>query len=273
MNIDSIKSGSDYRHMISLVNDFGEDISATAVNWTLFDETDAQVSVGSVSVSGSLETADLTIPAADNTITGPRGYRRLEVVITADEGTFRQTDEYLIDGDVQLVYLTNSFVTSGEAVMLSRTMLGASDIFSLEPADRNTVLEAAFHVLNALAFDPFVDERRHDNGENFLSDLDFEWENCPIRNIATQTEHPFDTLPDGFKADIKRAQIAQAVGMYEEAEADGVGNQRVIMQRVGESMALYSNTKPLDYGGLRGDAPRLLGRYMRARRNTRIGRA
>lgn len=271
MNINNIKSGSDYRHLISLVNDFGEDITASAVNWTLFDEADVEVSAGSLSVSGNSEQLDLTIPAVDNTISSPRGYRRLEVVITADEGVFQQSDEYIIDGNVQLIVLTNSFITSGEAVMLSKTMLGGNDIFSLDIPDRNSVLESAFEVINRLAFDPYVGVRSKSNWG--FNDLHFDSEDCPIRNIGSLSQSEFDDLPSDFKSDLKRAQVAQAIGMYEEAEADGVGNQRVIMQRVGESMALYSNTKPLDYGGLRGDAPRLLGRYMRHRRNTRIGRA
>lgn len=189
--------GHDVKVTIPFLGTLGEQLTPTALSYQVFDEAgDEVLAPTSIPVfdaaSGSV---DVTVNAAINTLVAPEvlGYRKIDLIMTTDGGTYRQADEYILKGDTILVLGTNSLQTYEQAVLRS---LGMGELKGWEAASKDQRMSALSRAYDAIAA--------------FRYRMVMTDDTVITGDIRELTVEQFNALIPLEKEDFLKAQVAQA---------------------------------------------------------------
>lgn len=212
-----------------------EDVVPTAVNAKLYDGDD-QVLLDMPNLPFDPDTGfkEVVIPAALNVLgVGELSAGRiLRVGLVTDKGTIRRSFSYIIEGEIRLALMNNSFQTLESAEMLARDMVNLTGWSGASDEQRYVALIEAYNRLTRIPmkFKTADTENLRDRSEIFAE------ETVVLRSAwPTVTEDEFLEWPAYFRKALRLAQLAEA---NELLEGDPIAKKHragILSETVGES--------------------------------------
>lgn len=238
------KSGSTVPVTVPLPLDGSDPLIPTAVSVTVRDETGVVITTltPSLPVSGDTEIT-VEIAAGYNMLAANvrKAARAVEVVFTTAKGVFTDTAHYIVESNIQLVVLTNSFVTYPEALMVRTDIPTLNGWDAATDSARMAALMVAHWNMCAMRYRYRVGLA----GQSRISDFGgtstdpYGRVYAQVSDIRNTLDYEWAEFPDDFKTALKRAQVVEADVLL---KGDPVGDKRrsgIVSERIGESAMLF----------------------------------
>ncbi|MDX5412912.1 MAG: hypothetical protein LPK02_07675 [Rhodobacterales bacterium] len=259
--------GSNVTVVFDLIDpETSEMISPASAAYQVFDDEGVQVvPTTPVALTGDEESIEITVVAADNTVTGSNGARTVVLTLQSAGKSFQLSQTYVLENFGFLSVPSQSAMTLPQAMILARSMSTAV-MEAWEFADdreRQGALQDAWSRLCRLPYLPWRDyEERPGSGADRLIKGEF--------RLDDLTNDEWALLPDHFKKALKRAQLIEAAVVLGGDPSWDRRQDGLISKTVGESSEMFMTRKP----GMTTISPKAheeLRGYIR--RSIRIGRA
>jgi hypothetical protein len=219
---------------VTLVDDNGAAVQASAVSWKLFDEVGNELFAGTVdSFNANDPTARVDLTAEQTTTTEPMVARELIVECTTATDTVEVREAFLIVSAVPLTVAENTFQT------LTESLLTRAEFASLPGWDRATrdqqiaaMIQAYRHIVRV----PLTLQALPDT----YNRINWWGRKVPLARLDAAE---FNELPLAFRRAVKRAQLAEANVLL---GGDRVGDKiraGIVSETTGES-SMFFNSKP-----------------------------
>lgn len=170
--------------------------------------------------------------------------RILRVELVTDKGAIKRSFSYIIEGEVRLVVMENSFQTLESAEILARDMLDVKGWSNASEDQRCTALIEAYSRLTRIPMRFKVSDldNLRDRSPQFA-------EETIIRRDAweTITSEEFMDFPKTFRKALRQAQLAEANELLEGDPIEKKHRAGIISETVGESSVMLRGGK-VDHG-------------------------
>lgn len=258
-----------------------EKVVATALTVTLTDEAD--VVIGTLVVEASALASlpidqfeyELLIPGSMTALAAgsTSGVRLVSAKFTTSVGVITTRQDFVLTASQQLIFLQNSFVTYGLALMTRNDLPAMIGWDSSDENSRIAALKVAYSSLLTLRY-----RYPASSGMEFSRDTDYPDMDAAyfsrtgsvyVGDLSDITPEHFAALPKRFKDALARAQVTEADVML---NGDSIGAKRrsgIISETIGES-SMFLRQSPEVRLSVSADAMSHL-KGMTVRR-TRIGR-
>lgn len=227
----------------------GDAIEPTAVKAVLYDGDDQLVhDYGSLTFDLSSGKIDITVDGDLNILgEGQKEMARiLRVTFETSAGDVRKSSSYIVQAEMRLELMVNSFVTIESAEIISRTMPNLLGWSSADDDQRYAGLISAFNRLTRIpmkfrqkptgltyigdypdvpANDPMWPERYREPPETII----------PAQAWPYVTATEFLAWPSYFTRAVRNAQVAEAASILENDVTERRHRQGIISETVGES--------------------------------------
>lgn len=250
---------------VPLVNGLGEAVAATKVNWQLFDEKETVVASGEVTPSDGDTESAISIDSTNCTITNGESteVRALSVTVVWAEGSFTNTEYFVLEKSQTVIPGINSFVTYLESLRLMPEFPQFTAFNYMDEQSRKSALIAAYRNIGLIEFseDSLVDA---DNCKLLDSD------GQPITCTLDLSPDLFSTLHPTIKRNLMLAQMVEAEFVLGGDGVEKLRTQGVMSYSVGEVKQFFRTAKPLELA-VSKHALRYIGGYVQYnRRLTRV---
>jgi hypothetical protein len=219
---------------ITLVDDNGAAVQASAVSWTLYDEAGNELFTGTVAgFVANAAVATVALTDVQTTITTPTAAREIILSCTTTAGEVEVREAFLIVSSAPLQVAVNSFQTATE------TVLTRSEFAKLDGWDRATKQMQRAAMIEAYRRILRVQLQLHAVPDTYNRVAWFE-RKVPLSRLSADE---FNSLPEGFKRAVKRAQLVEANILL---GGDKVGDKikaGIVSETIGES-SMFFNSKP-----------------------------
>lgn len=251
MALDVYLNNTDVTLAIALVDSAGNDLTVNEVEYRVMDQDGDEIVARDALVDfiAGDTTATVLVEAAQNIITNDRTreIRTVELYCVTDTGTILLTKSYAIEVADPLVVGINSFQSFPQAQLTSLDIPNvaawhaASDqqkIQALMDA-REHIVQLNFNLLNSnvnfgqdqLAYVPEGQFQSSYVARNSLFIFN--------GNLAILNTVQFNALPEKFKAQLRKAQIAEANYILGGSPEDELRQSGVVEEKIGESARKY----------------------------------
>lgn len=229
-----LTAGKAGRITVTLVDDNGAAVQASAVSWTLYDEAGAELFAGTADAFIANDAAATVALTGDQTtISAPSVAREIVLSCTTIAGEVEVREAFLIVSGAPLTVAVNSFQTLTEAT-LTRTGFAKLDGWDrATKAGRSAAMIEAYRRILRVS----LQLRQVPDTYNRIA-----WygRRVPLSRLSADD---FNALPDNFKTAIKRAQIVEADVLL---GGDKIGDKRrdgIVSETIGEA-SMFLNSKP-----------------------------
>lgn len=247
----------------------GSTIAPTMVEAALYDGNDERVhDFGEVAFDLDDGKVDIVIPAQFNDLGEELNASRiLRVKMTTPAGVIKRSSSYIVEGEIRLAVMQNSFQTIEASELLARDIPNLAGFIPAARDDRFAALITAYHRLTRIPF------RVVETGENNLARREFlilreapRGDDSPDLNLlgrggllrefplhtqhfvwSTMTPEDFHSLPLDFRRKLRMAQIAEANEILENDVVARKHRAGIISETVGESSVMLRGGR-LDLG-------------------------
>lgn len=240
--------GQDVTVTLSFLDGLGDAVTPTALDYQVADETGTLV-VALTNIPVFVATDgqhSIDVLAASNTLAAGsvRGYRQVELRITAGTDTFWVRDGYILELASPLVVLTNSLVTEAEATLMSRGLANLDGWEAASDQHKVSALQQAYDHLHAYSY-------RFD-----YTDGTYE-----VKPLSDLTSTEWGLLSARQISDFKKAQIVQADYLLGGSPIERDIEQGLQSSTIGEVSQFY-RPRPTMSLTLSKDAIKYVGRYI-----------
>lgn len=251
----------------------GSAVTPTAVRAKLYDGDDALIlDFGSLPFDVGEGSKDIVVPAAFNVLGAGelRAARILRTVLETDAGEIRRASSYIVEGEIRLALMINSFVTYEAAELIAFDIPNLAGWRGADQEDRCAALISAYHRLTRIpmrfVIDPVEHEKRSRNSgygaSGYYNDQGrrvYHWSRdiagyfgrqemvIPIEAWANIDEDEFLSFTKQFRDAVRRAQVAQANDLLENDATARRHRQGIISETVGESSIMLRGNR-IDLG-------------------------
>lgn len=218
---------------IILVDDNGTAVDASAVSWTLYDETGAQLDAGTVpGFVTSSPAAAIALTADQTTIDSPMAAREIVLECETTAGAVEVREAFLIVSSAPLTVMVNSFQTATEAVLTRAEIaqLPAYDVAS-KAQQRAAMIEAHRRLLRVAYQLP---------QSYSMDNINWGSRRVPLTRINAET---FRKLPEGFQRTMRRAQLIEANSLLQINSVEQKRRDGIVSETIGEA-SMFLNSKP-----------------------------
>lgn len=221
----------------------GSRVAVQSVGLTLLDEIGVVIApFGVIAVAtpaNNAATVTVEIPASYNDLAADkkRGARVVQVRFTTASGVYETETIYLVEKAAQIERLKNSFVSSAEALMLTRELVNLDGWTNATDDERNAALVMAHANLCKLTYrySGTESQSRITWGESAETGYTY------VTDIDEITEDEWNSTPESFRLALQRAQIVEADNFL---RGDPVGDKRragIVSETIGESSMFFKN--------------------------------
>lgn len=227
---------------IPLINDAGEVIVASAVEYRVIDEAETALVAKTALASFTSGDAEVTvvIPASINDLgVAARALRMVELFVTGEQGIVKLSSEYVIEASSVIAVGINSLQTYPSAVLLAYELPNLPGWNAASKTDRMNALAAAYRNLGKLCLRYVSDDA--DNMTRVVTPA--EWGSS---NITDLNAGQLATLPAKYLESLRRAQVYEADFMLGGDEVGDIRRAGIMSATVGESSQFFRTQKPLE---------------------------
>jgi hypothetical protein len=219
-------------------------IQPTAVRWRLVDENQVDVIAWSnlaLPTPGQDEFS-ISIPGASNELAPDtvRGLRIVEVEVTDARGTIPLSQTYLLAPSTALVVGKTSWITKGQAVLISQMLPRLDGWLSASEEAREVALVEAFRRLQRM---PVYADRRA--AQNTLYATAGHFETGLLLDMIPES---FVNTDPRFQDAVRRAQVLEADHILTVDPIAQMRESGVISMTVGESSNFFRAQRAMDRG-------------------------
>lgn len=188
------------------------------------------------------------------------GYRRLVINISDNIGTSTDSVEYILEGELDLIPMKNSYQTFGEAQLNVAKISGLDDWESIPMSTKLAALITAYNKIGKLNFAIPVksDSLSEDAHTSIFGVTQTEIE---IPNLNSLSLDEFEALDEGFKNAIKMAQVVEANSVSGFDAATEMKRNNVLSYTIGETSQMFK-TGNTYVSSLCSDAMDILNGYI-----------
>jgi hypothetical protein len=219
-------------------------VQPTAIRWRLLDENQVEVSgwanltlpePGQDEFSITLTDLQNTLPV--DTI---RGLRTVQAEVTDGRGTIQLEQSYLLAPSANLLIGKTSWVTKGQAILISQMLPGLNGWLGATEEAREMALFEAFRRLQRM---PVYADRRA--AQNTLYATAGHFETGLLLDMIPES---FVNTDPRFQDAVRRAQVLEADHILTSDPVAQMREAGVISMTVGESSNFFRSQKALDRG-------------------------
>jgi hypothetical protein len=237
----SFLDGQSITVAIPLVDEEGNCISASAVQYRVIDETGEELVIrgGLAGFNSGDAQAVVTVDGSTNTLVsgGPRrGIRIIELFLTTSAGSARVDFEYIIELEAVLALGNNSFQSYHEALLVGYDIPNLPGWNAASKKDRIAAMVAAWRNIGLLHLRYFAEEIMDMSRIVYIT--------AETGNLTILTANEFMSLPELMRSAVCRAQVMEAdsiLGSDEFGEARDAG---LVSLKVGESEQVFRPISP-----------------------------
>ena len=233
--------GSDITLTFDMLNpQTHEEITPVSASFSVYDEEGTALMENvAVTVSGGEETLDVTVPAANNVISGSNGARTISLIVNTAKSNIFLSETYVLEQFGFLTIPAESAMTLPQSMILSTQMAQqVIDIWSeVEDRERQAALREAWSRISRLPFDPW---RMYETPPSDIA-INIVDGNFAVNELDKET---WDVLPGHFKTALKNAQLIEACVILEGDPTWDRRQEGLISKTVGESSEMFSARKP-----------------------------
>lgn len=266
--MDTFTPGTNITLTFDMIDDrTAEVIDPASATFDVFDDEGVQlVTAQAVTVTGGETSLDVTVQAAENTISGTEGARSVVLNILTTSGDARQlVKTYLLTSHSVLAVPSESGMNLLQSEMVANKMAqSVLEVWADEDIYRKSAaLREAWSRLSRIPFTPWRNFEDIPSGtDKKLIEGDFQL------NLLSPTE--WASLPETFRKALQRAQIIEAAVIL---DGDPTWDRRqdgLISKTVGESSEMFASRKAA-FSTVSPKAHREISGYIR--RRISLGRA
>jgi hypothetical protein len=225
------KAGQQVKVNVPLTDYDGASVAATSVIYNVKNELDTVVITDTVVTPASGATSiDITVLGSNNLLintTDIFGCRILNVQILTVNGTYVKTFNYALEGSFELVTMTNSYQTFGQAEINSITMPGLESWDSFEEFNQKRALTEAYFKIGKINFSVDIVSA---NGTITTTAI-------PKLNSYTKAE--FEALPSDFIEAVRKAQVAEANYVLGGDASERMRKMNIMSYTIGETSQMF----------------------------------
>lgn len=223
---------------IALNMESGEAIAEpTLIRWRLVDEAEVELQAWEtvpqpLPVQGEFS---VTVPSLLNTLApgATRALRTVEAEITTPQGVVPVSQSYLIAASSALALGNNSWMTYGQALLISEMIPGLTSWMASRRDFREYALMIAFARLGRMAIYAGSSGTSGTYATGWLHEMPPE--------VFAQTDPRFQDA-------VRRAQLIEADYILSDDQIRGYREAGVVSMTVGETSSFFRNVKPMKLG-------------------------
>lgn len=245
--LENRQSGQSSVFTIPLVDYAGDQFSATAGTWSLYDDVGVLITSGNITdLASTSDSAVFTIQASHLTLDNSVSSAGREIVLNLTNGTDATEirDYFVLVNQRPLIFLQNTILTYPQALAIRQSFGPTIDAW-----DAATMQQQIAALIHAHANLSRITYAVNWTGTGLVSDYavfdefndNFGGQRKTRLNQLNQSN--WSTLPTGFKKALQRAQIVESDVIL---GGDAVGKTRqdgIVSETIGESSMFY-NSKP-----------------------------
>lgn len=188
---------------------------------------------------------EITVPASANQATAGLKARTVELTITSANGTYVQTQVYLIEAALAFTVPNNSFQTYIQSVIIADALPNLREWEIAPDEDRQRALLEAYRRLTRMGYRI---RKRDDIEQHVVPDyLDIDEVISP-RQWSDMSLSRWTALPERYRAAMMRAQVVEANEILRGVRPDDKRRMGILSESIGESSMMFRVGKPLDLG-------------------------
>lgn len=217
----------------------------TAVSVRVNDEAGVEVGTVSIDTPGSGVTSfPVPVPATLNAVPDGKPYvlRAVVTTLTTANGTYSDTQTYVVKSVTPLVRMANSFMTLPEASLVRFGLTKADGWDAAGEDARIAALVSAFKNMCALRYRFLVS----DQSQSRITDLSgigydtvFGRIYQTVNDMTLYGERDMQEWPAVFVEALKRAQLAEANTLLSGDQVNDKRRQGIVSERTGESQMAF----------------------------------
>lgn len=239
----NFKPGTEVKQTFSLVNEAGEVLTPTALNWRVLDEAEV-VLVGWTAITPMPLTSDVvvTVTAGFTTLaTGVlRGIRTVELEIVTTEGTVLLSEAFMLQAATAMAFGVSTFLTYAQAVLTAEDFVADHMPGWHGTADRETREKSLIQAYQRLLKLPIG--AHYDNEQGYLTENGISGPQY-LRNM---TPAQMATMYAPLLAGLRRAQVIEADHILTNDPVLAARENGLLSMTTGESSQFFLSKKPLE---------------------------
>ena len=231
---------------LPLVDLNGDTITPTGLSARVLDQDGVQLVApyAPSNTDGDAE-IEITVPASANQVASGLAGRTVELTITTANGTYNQSNSYLIEAMIAFTVPNNSFQSYVQALITAEMLPNLMEWGMANDEDRQRAMLEAYARLTRIGYR--IRSNQELAQDRIADVLDGEERVAPGW-WPQMTVSEWNALSSRFRKAMCRAQIIEANEVLRGVRPDDKRRMGILSESIGESSMMFRVGKPLDLG-------------------------